>query len=142
MRWLLACWFLTDAKHIDHYGIDVKQVMSMVSEETRTLTIEEIREREAQKVVKAEIDALLEKLAIMNDEIMIARIEHRLRFLVEQIKQNDEAPLSVSDMLAAAADKRRMRFKLRTLDRRERPASRYNLGGGWDNDVHVYRTAA
>ncbi len=138
--WLLACWFLTDAKHIEHYGINIREVMSLVSEETRTLTVEEIREKEAQKVIKGEIETLLENLSMMTDEMMIARTEHRLRYLVSQIKSGDDTPLSVSDMLAAASDKRRMRFKLRTLDRREptRSSSPYSIGG----DVHTYRIAA
>ena len=77
---------------------------------------------------------------MMTDEMMIARTEHRLRYLVSQIKSGDDTPLSVSDMLAAASDKRRMRFKLRTLDRREptRSSSPYSIGG----DVHTYRIAA
>ena len=140
IAWLLACWFLTDAKHIEHYGINIREVMSLVSEETRTLTVEEIREKEAQKVIKGEIETLLENLSMMTDEMMIARTEHRLRYLVSQIKSEDDTPLSVSDMLAAASDKRRMRFKLRTLDRREptRSSSPYSIGG----DVHTYRIAA
>lgn len=115
--WLLCHWFLTEARNLDFYGIQARDVLSLVTEETRTLTEEELREKEEQLELKDQINQALEDLQVMADEILIARYEHRLRTLYSKLRDFGELPRSADELIQRTSEKRRLKARMKNYER-------------------------
>lgn len=106
IAWLLANWFLQLGTNLDFYGIDTSLVMSAVSDSSRVLTPQEIRERQVQKDFRAELDDLYARLGEAQDTFTIARLEARLRFLSGRIKDDTEEVNNMNALIKRASEER------------------------------------
>lgn len=101
--WLLTNWLLTHGKNLSHYGIDVSQVMSLLSVQ-REVTAEEHWQREGQRRVRERMDTLFAELTNEQDDFVSAQIEMELRGLDRQIILESGEMRSVDALIKKARD--------------------------------------
>lgn len=106
IAWLLANWFLQLGTNLSWYGIDPNMVMSAVSDNSKVLSPMEVRERQAQKDFRAEIDDLYSRLGEAQDTFTIARLEARLKFLSGRIKDDVEEVNNMNALIQRASEER------------------------------------
>ncbi len=106
IAWLLTHWFLTHSKNLQYYGIDPAVVMRAASDSTRTLTEKEIFEQKLQKSYRDQIETLFEELKEAQSEIIIVKLETKLRSLMARYKPTEGEVLSVDDLIRTANEQR------------------------------------
>lgn len=128
IAWLMTHWFLTHARHLQHYGIPVGNVMSQASEMGREMSEAEIEERAAQQAILDEIDDTLDLLKETSDELMIMRYEHRLRVLTGRVQVGEaEEANSLDALIQSAAEERQKRLRIKSQQQR---SGGHGFGGG------------
>jgi len=114
--WLLANWLVTHGKNLSHYGIDVTQVMSMISLQ-REVTPQEAWVREEQRQIRQEMDHLFAELSNEQDDFVSGQIELELRRLDRQIILETGEMRSVDALIKKARDakvERKRRWNMAT----------------------------
>lgn len=134
IAWLLTHWLATQGRYLEYYGVDTRQLMKYVTEENRTLTNVEVRDKEKQSKIKEEIETLIKRLGAGNSEIENMRIEHRLRFLYPQVTYSESGYQNIDELLRSVKDQRKVRNRVDGLNRNRgyRP-----LNNPWDRNVDV-----
>lgn len=106
ISWLLGHWFITMSRNLEHYGIDTSRIMTAVSTAGRELTPEEIYHNEQQKVLKAEIQAVFDKLSEEKMPFVVAQLENRLRALSNRLDDADTDVSNIDALIKKAAEAR------------------------------------
>ena len=112
--WLLTHWFLSEARYLDSYGIDISKVMCMMANSAQDMTAEEILERRKQVLIKKEIDDIIEKLGTITDEFLIIGFEQKLMHLVSKLNETNSTPLSFQELINNVNEKRKLKNKIRS----------------------------
>lgn len=119
IAWLLCHWFLSHARNLSHYGINHATVKAGLLEHGKEGPAINHQQKQQQEVYLNEIDSILEKLKTTNDEIAIAKYEHRLKFLSTQLTATStEEMLSIDAMIQAAFEDRQKMQKLQARQQR------------------------
>ena len=107
IAWLLTHWFLTQARNLGHYGINHVDVMSEVRDNGKVAIEMDQYSRAQQTELLEEVDVILDKLKSSNDEMIIAKYEHRLRFISGKLTTSptDEV-FSIDAMIESASEAR------------------------------------
>lgn len=139
IAWLLAHWFITQGRNLSHYGIDTNLVMSALRVFTdREETAQEIYQREVQQKLLFEAGQLLDQLSSERDQMVLAKLEGRLRALSGRLVDDGDTSY-VQTIDAAINESREHREKLKRLQSRNgsqvggyRPMERsVSYGGGY-----------
>lgn len=135
IAWLLTHWLATQGRYLEYYGVDTRQLMKFVTEETRTMTEREVKVRENQAKIKQEIEELVQRLGKGSGEIEQMRIEHRLRFLYPQVTWTEGSYQNVDELLRSIKDQRKVNNRMNTLNRNTgyRPQR-----SAWDSNTQVF----
>jgi flagellin-specific chaperone FliS len=110
ISWLLGHWFMTQARNLHHYGINVRDLFSLVKQ-NEELTDTQRYELKQQKFIKAQIQAALEDLTKESDNYIIERKENYIRQLQSQLTEEEVEMLSVDELFEKAREIRRKRFQ-------------------------------
>jgi hypothetical protein len=106
IAWLLCHWFVTLSKNLHHYGIDPTKILTAVSNKNRQLSEIEIIERENINQIKAEIDDLFEDLVNETNNVVILKLENRIRTLIERLPEEESEALSLESLIQKANEER------------------------------------
>lgn len=104
--WLLAHWFLTKAKNLAHYGIDVKTVMINARKKDQKTVTDPQHEWE-QGNIRREIERLYEELAKCDDDAVAERLEQQLRVMDRKIILENDEVYSLDALLQSARERKR-----------------------------------
>lgn len=121
MAWLMAHWFLTFAKNLDHYGIKAADVKRKVYEAAHELSWKEVREEERQAEYLEEVDQIRERMSKRGvSEIELMKLEHRLNALYRRIdREVFNADFGSLDAFIQNAAEQRTRKRTMEQGRRE-----------------------
>lgn len=100
--WLLAHWFLTDAKNLQHYGIDSASILAQ-SKTEKNDPIERYDEY-MQSMIRSQIDELVDELNMQQDEYVCDYLEAKIKKLSESIKYNDQVIASIDAILTKSKE--------------------------------------
>lgn len=106
ISWLLTHWLLSDGLNLHHYGIPRDQVMVKVSGETKTLNPTEQREKLKQKQLRKELDFVYERLKTTRDQFAVAKLEHQMKSIADQIEDTEEENLSFDALMQQIKEER------------------------------------
>lgn len=108
IAWLLANWFITTGKHLSHYGIDSRLVLSE-ARPVKAMSQEDYYQKVEQDAIRREIEEIYEKMMNETDENASLRLELRLRTLDKRLILQDDDAYSLDDLLRSARESRRAR---------------------------------
>ena len=130
IAWLLCHWFLSHARNLSHYGINHATVRAGMIGDGKEVSRYDQAAKLQQEGYLAEIDTILDKLKITNDEIAIAKYEHRLKFLSTQIAvSSTEEMLSIDAMIQSSREERQKSQKLQSRQQRTNMQRDTNVWG-------------
>lgn len=115
ISWLLTHWFLTYAKNLEFYGIDPSTIESKKHIQFKIMTPEEEFFAEQQMKYKEDLEATLEKLTEANSDFEIKKLEHRIKFLTNNIVQNDDNIFSIDALIQHANEQRESKRRTSAL---------------------------
>lgn len=115
VAWLLGHWFAANAKFLDFYGIDPKYVLSRVSDNAKELTAEEVEHKVTQSKLRAEIEEVIEQLQNSFDATSQFQLEGRLKALYAKVEVDGSIPNSLSELLTAVQERRRMTTRMQSV---------------------------
>lgn len=119
ISWMLAAWFVMEGRHLDFYGIDTSQVMSLVSDRNRALTPEEMSKRQRQLEIREEIDKVAEQMKRINDDFSLIRYEQKLRVLMNQLEDNEDSDVAtLTELIESIKQRRSLRMQKSAGERR------------------------
>ena len=133
IAWLLACWTLFHGRNLDWYGIDSRVALSLVTDETRTITEDELILKETQAIVKGEIETVAEQLKKTTNPILVSKLEHRLRSLSEKIVNTGGQAITVDGLIKEAQETRLQSVRINRRNSLQTPNR--SLGGFNRNGV-------
>lgn len=110
VAWLLTHWFLTQGKHLQHYGIEPGTVLAGLNIKKEE-TPQEMRMRFEQQDIRDRISELYEKLLQEEDENVAERIEAQLRTLDRRLVVEEGEMYSFDELLRSAKAARRTRVR-------------------------------
>lgn len=120
VSYLLAHWFCTKAKHLDHYGIDATRVFSAAAVETKELSRTEVHRRAQQQQYMDEFNRLMEELKDTQDPMVISKLEMRLKQLSGRFDLQESMGNSIDAMIKQAQEARSRKNKLNRQSRSSR----------------------
>lgn len=108
ISWLLAHWFLTYAKNLSHYGIDVSMVRRKVNENAAKLSWREVEAMRQQEQIKAEVDRIVEEMGGTTNDIDLLKYEHRLETLYRRMERGtfEETYGTIDDLKRSVKERR------------------------------------
>lgn len=125
IAWLLATWFLTSSKNLQFYGITnpLGNAIEFNPDKPvkKNLSREERYEDEVQKRLKTEIEGLLKQLSETEDDMILLKIEHRIRVLDSRLKEDYSETSSIDGLISQIGDER-----VRRMQERQRKRGRFN----------------
>lgn len=104
--WLLCHWLLTLGKNLQHYGIDVSKIMSLLADRTEE-TLEQQWARHDQIKVRQEITAVVLQLETETDEYVSAMLEAQLRVLDRRVVLEAGETYSLDSLIHSTREARR-----------------------------------
>jgi hypothetical protein len=125
VSFLLAHWFCTKAKHLDHYGIDATRVFSTAVVEKETMSRTDIHRKEQQKQYMNEFNQLMEDLKNTQDPMAVSKLEMRLKRLSGRFDIEESMGNSIDAMIKQAQEIRQRKNK---LNRQARPSRIPSVG--------------
>lgn len=107
---LLAYWFLTQGKHLNHYGINSKMIYTHLNTSMNVkLNPYEEYQLAQQQSIRLQIDQLLGELKSVKDEFIGAKIEKQIRALNSNIILQENEKFSVDELINSIKDAKRER---------------------------------
>lgn len=112
IAYLLANWFLIHGRNLSHYGINTRDVRSLVVRaQTDDVSVADMLAARRNKEIRSQLDELCERLANCDLDNEALRIEHRIRFLMTQAGTDAESFDSIQQLIDNASVKRRERTR-------------------------------
>jgi hypothetical protein len=109
IAWLMTHWLLTHGRHLDEYGIPANYALQGVTENGKEATEEQIEGRRVQEEVMIQIDMVTAELERCQDEILVYKLEHRLKTLISRLSFEDRELYSVDALMRVSAEERKKR---------------------------------
>ena len=106
VAWLMAHWFLTNGKHLTHYGI--YNVMTNIGDE-KELTYEEWVALEQQNALQQQIQDLSKQLEETSDQYLSEKLEHQIRLSAQGLVFTQGTLNNIDQILADIKDRKRKR---------------------------------
>lgn len=103
--WLLIHWLLSHGKNLSFYGIDIKRVMSNITNKIEE-SADVVSNRLEQQAIRERIEFIYEKLSKEQDEYVCNRLEHELRTLDRQIILESGELYSLDSLIQQAKEKK------------------------------------
>lgn len=135
IAWLLGNWFITNAKNLKHYDIDVTKVDNIRVVDGSVHMPEQTFEDLEQLTLMREAQSLLKDLEETENEFLIRKIEHRLRIINGRVKQSEDETFSIDALINKAKEKRAENSRVSV----EKIVDRYAHESKW---LSRYRRAA
>lgn len=107
--WLLAHWFMTKANNLYYYGLDVRNMFSLVKH-NEDMTDRQRFDMQRQKFLKHGIQKALQEIAVEYDPYIIERKETYIRMLQAELIDDDQEMFAVDELIAKAREIRRKRI--------------------------------
>jgi len=126
ISWLLSHFFMTQAKNLYFYDINMLDIFSLIRIKDN-LTKEERYQANSQTMIKATISKLVDELSNENDPYLIERKENQIRMLQSQITEDAGDVFSIDELIEKAKQARRQRVAKNS----------YNNTGYSYNDVYA-----
>ena len=106
IAWLLSYWFLSDAKNKSYYGLDNKNILSIIqlTDINNAGGKDAIARKEKNNMVRREIELVSEKLKSASSTYEIIMLTNNLNFLTSQLDKEFDNKLN-SDRLVEQANK-------------------------------------
>ncbi|MGG4591727.1 hypothetical protein ACLPJK_26070 [Pseudomonas aeruginosa] len=111
VSWLLTHWFLTYARNLSHYGIDVTRVKNNIRRADVKVDWKEELANERNQMIKQRINTLVEEMNETRDEAALVRLEARLVSLYNQLEESDLLEMESVDQVVRQAKEQRARQK-------------------------------
>jgi len=101
IAWLLAYWFMTEAKHKDFYGIDGSKILNKAidAELIQDATPEEREKILYQERLRAKITELLDSIKNTKNDMLAVRILGKINFLKEKIDPKYSKAVNVDSII-------------------------------------------
>lgn len=107
--WLLAHWFMTKANNLHFYGLDVRNMFSLVRQ-NEDLSERQRFDMQRQKFIKHSIQKALEEISSEYDPYIIERKETLIRMLQTELEDDDQEMFAVDELIAKAREIRKRRI--------------------------------
>lgn len=130
--WLLGHWILTQGKNLSHYGIDVRRIMALLTQNVVLDPIEEWQ-RQEQMQIRERIEHIYAQLSAEQDDFVSQRLEHELRVLDRKIILESGEIYSVDELIRKAGENKRTR--------RRETTSRFDNSNRYGMNEYGYATA-
>jgi len=119
IAWLIGHWFASNAKNLAYYGIDPNKVMSIVGQEGKAVSEEDVERQQEASDLKVELDEAMDELKTCKDHIRALQLEHRIKYLSSRLDGIDQTVSSVSiDAFIQQAANQRKRLRARSFSGR------------------------
>ena len=106
VAWLLNYWFLTQGRNLKHYGIvkPLCRVIEFRDDGKSIIDVDPYEEmvREEQQKFRDEIEMLLDELKHTREDILVMKIEARIRQLDARLTDDFRANVTINDVLQEA----------------------------------------
>jgi len=113
IAWLLCHWFIKHTKHLQHYGINPLECLSMVASDGATMTDEEMNNKLKVVEINKEINKLKDCLSQSTSAIESTRYEKMLAWKVREAQQLGDTAISLDNILKDIETSKRHVNKLR-----------------------------
>lgn len=107
--WVLGHWFMTQAKNLYYYGINVVDVFSLVRHNNNK-TVEDRYRTQEDKFIKSTIQQALEEIATATDPFIIERKENLIRKLEGSLREEEREIFSIDELILKAKELRKKRM--------------------------------
>lgn len=107
ISWLLSGWLLFSGKHLDHYGMNSRCILSQVLRETPA-SIQSAIEQDEQKHLRQTIESLVSQLHNERDPFITMKLESQMRAVAQKLILQDHEVFSVDDLLKQLRERRRI----------------------------------
>lgn len=102
--WLLAHWFLTEAKNLQHYGIDSSAILSQSKSQKDDPS--DLYNDYMNVLLKNQINTLVEELQTQDDEFISSYLETKIKRLSEEIIYADNEVASIDALINQAKEEK------------------------------------
>lgn len=101
ISWLLGYWFLTQAKNLNHYGINPRNVLVTVSNAMMEEQggVESIMEKEKQDFIIASIDNLVDQISEEQNPIRVEILTNKIRRLSKDLTDDNRNKFNIESLL-------------------------------------------
>lgn len=121
ISWLLGFWMITQSKNLEFYGISSKDVLSATSVKKEVQTPSQQYFQEEQRVLRMEIERLIEEIKKERDDFIVQKLEMKLVQLSQRLVLQSNEKFSVDALMQELKDQRR-------LNRIVQPAGGFGVG--------------
>ena len=98
ISWLLGIWFLTKARNIQFYGLDISKVLYKSRQQSMINNMGDY-DYHYQKTLKQQLDDILEKIKNEPDEYISQKLEQEALFLGSRINYGQVETISVEELI-------------------------------------------
>ena len=114
IAWLLSEWFLTHTTHLDFYGIDTTKILKgKTNVETDTnLSPVDLDLAARQELLRQELEETYEKLKAADNDLLVAKLEHKLKVLNSRITEIEDDSFSIDALIRNAKEARDRKSRL------------------------------
>lgn len=109
ISWLLGHWFMTQAKNLYFYGLNVADIFSSLKYAGDESLEQRYKSRE-DSLIKKTIQKTLEELATCNDNYLVERKENFIKQLESQLNEEEREIFSVDELINKAKELRKKRI--------------------------------
>ena len=120
IAWLLGHWLITQGRNLTFYGFDRTNILSAIRT-AKELSPADAFMAQRQKQLKQEVDELVEKLSNEKDDLIVYKIEHRLKHLNSQLSFEEQELFSIEELIKKTKDQKRENIA-------KRAATHYGFG--------------
>lgn len=122
--WLLCHWMLTQAKNLQHYGIDIRRVYQSVAP-PKIADPRSDFERAEQQMLRTRIEEIYQQLTNEQDDFVSMRLQQELRMLDRKLVLEQGEVYSVDELIRQALETKKTRF--RHSAQRNLPQDRFQM---------------
>lgn len=110
VAWLLNFWFLTQGRNLKHYGIvrPLSRVIEYRDDGKNILEIDPYEDmlRDEQRRFREEMDELVDELRRTREEVLVMKLEARIRQLDARLTEDYKANMTINDIINEAGNTR------------------------------------
>lgn len=106
VAWLLPHWMAQLGQNLSYYGLDVMDIMHSTLAKKSDSELSHF-ERE-QKLIREQIQELIEKLANTKDHFVVSRLENDIRAIGSRLVEGDGETFSLTDMIKKTRENKKL----------------------------------
>ena len=134
IAWLLAYWFLSNARNLSYYGIESRNVLCDISTKEVENDLDRYNKQE-QLNLRQEINDIYDKLKSEKDDYIFNNLEFRLRFLSSKLILQENEIFSIDEMVNNLKETKKRNKLITTANRGSSTSNMYN-GYGYKNNIY------